>query len=85
MWGFITITKFKNAASIQLKERESQLREEEEIDCSFFSHAKTKLSVYMGVLLKNYRISPTQPGGLNSVVSTNDEELLLQILDANST
>ena len=66
MWGFITITKFKNAASIQLKERESQLREEEEIDCSFFLHAKTKLSVYMGVKAILLKITELAP--LNRVV-----------------
>ena len=36
---------FENAANIQDKKRESQRREEEEIDCNFFSHAKTIMDV----------------------------------------
>ena len=89
MWGFITITKFEYAADIQLKKRESRQREAEEIDCSFFLHAQTKLSIYTAVtpliLLKIMDLPPLDRTVYIGAVSNNDEELLLQILDADST
>ena len=103
MWGFITITKLKNAANIQCtsqEERESQRRKEYEIDCNF-SHMQrqnkaytwaswTKQSIHVGIMDKTFYKKIMELLSLDravyiGVISTNDEELLLQILDADSS